>query len=795
MKRSSVVVVLAFAVAGCGAQAVQQNPNADLGGPAPDLIGADLAGADLTPPPGSDLAGVDLAKLPGVDMAGADLSRCVDTCTSGATICDTGELRTCAMQSTGCLDYGPPQACPSGGLCRTDHCEGSCTTGDKSCAGNLLVACTSAGMWATQQVCSQTCDPVGLKCSSSTSCTPNERRCNSNQVQACNSTGTAWLGISSCLASCSAGLCTGACTPGQTRCNSGTPETCNAGGTAFVAGSACSTTCIPSLGTCADAALTIDANAAATLDGDHWYDGDVVIKNASVLNVASGRLTIHAKNVVLDATSSITVTAAGTDGRGAGTDGASKTCGYSCNFSGYIYNYNSPSTLVGGGGGGHAENGVAASVIGYNGGGGSCGTCYVNSAAGAVYAQADNDLDQGAAGGACSGTPGGKGGGLIVIDAETITIDGQITADGQSGSGCAGGGGGGGIVLRATKSLSATGTLSAQGGLGGGSGAGAGGRGPIKLYYGDAKTLTGTYKGIAFQTFLPPQDVNSSTHPRQDLWYNDGFQTFDLAWSKPFINSAGYYPKLNTTFAFVPGPSNMSIYQDVESVSYMPAALIAGTNYFHVDTLGPTSALATAEARFIVHINSTPPSVASTNHSDQNTWVDDDSPYFTWTLPQSDPNFRTFYWVFDRFKETQPTNADAAIPLDMTDPASSKRLLLPGKAPGVWFFHLVAEDTMGYLTKQAALFQVLIGPAGGPGKGSVSGRVSDGANNISGAEVSLNRGLFVTTTASDGTFSFPSSVWAQDYEIRVRKTGYSDFMSTITVASGMTTSINPVMTP
>ena len=46
-------------------------------------------------------------------------------------------------------------------------------------------------------------------------------------------------------------------------------------------GVTCATSCVASTGACAETGLVIDANANQTLDGERWYDGDVVIKNSS----------------------------------------------------------------------------------------------------------------------------------------------------------------------------------------------------------------------------------------------------------------------------------------------------------------------------------------------------------------------------------------------------------------------------------------------------------------------------------------------------------------------------------
>jgi hypothetical protein len=725
---------------------------------------------------------------------GACVASCTDKCTLGTKQCSGTQIQTCSVQTSGCLDWDAAVACTGGLTCVSGACVVQpCTTGDTRCNGTVVESCDSAGKWQTQQVCAQSCDTTTKACATtSVTCTPNARRCSGTTIQVCNSTGTAWLAVQTCANACSGGLCTGACSPGAKRCNGNVPETCNAGGSAWTAGTTCTTACIDATGACADAAQTIDANANAVLEGEHWINGDLVLKNSSVLTSKTGNLIIHAKNVTIDASSQIVVQATGSDARGKGANGQTGTCSYWCTYSGYTYYYTSSAVNVGGAGGGYGASGTTSSVVGYA-GSSSCSSCSVTSAGGGAYAIADDEAAPGAAGGDCSGNAGGKGGGLLAIYADNIQIAGTITANGQAGTNCAGGGSGGAIILRATGDLTFSGTLSATGGAGGSSGGGAGGNGVVKLLYGNTKSLTGTVYGTKFQSFMPPFDVVSTSHPDPTRWYNDGFSSFELAWSKPFTNGAGYYYNLNTTYGTVPAPAT-SLYLAGESILYPPSGLVSGTNYFHVDTVGPFANVGTVEHRFKVLLNTATPTISSTSHPSGSTWYANVSPYFSWTVPHSDADVTNFYWVFDPYPSTIPTKTANKIPMDLITPQNSKQLLLPNQPVGIWFLHVIAEDTMGYLTKTAASYRVQLGP--NPGQGSISGFVKDGSGNaVSGATISLNRGLQTTTTSATGNYAFPSSVWAQAYEVTASKSGFKDSVSNTTVTSGSTSTVNFTLTP
>ncbi|HEY7371526.1 MAG TPA: carboxypeptidase regulatory-like domain-containing protein [Polyangia bacterium] len=730
---------------------------------------------------------------------------CTDKCTAGSALCAGDQIQQCALQASGCYDYAAAAACPNGDVCRANACvPPPCVVGATRCGASAVEMCDGSGTFVAQQICSQACDASTKQCVDTTTCTPSAWRCAGNVVEQCNPTGTAWRTVVSCAGSCAAGACTGTCTPGQKQCNGNVPETCNAAGTGYTQGTACSTSCYR--GDCAGTGLVVDGNANATLDGDNVYTGDVIIRNTSTLRAPSGVLRIRAKNVTIDVSSSLIIQPTGDNAAGRGQDGGSKTCQFCCFYSWCLCTYCYPSDpiTVGGGGGGHGLAGTTA-VTGwqYNGtcDGGGMGKCSASSSGGAAYGRPDIDETVGSGGGACtSGTPG-HGGGLLVIDAETITVAGTISAMGEAASGCAGGGSGGMVILRASQNLTVTGAVWAQGGAGGGTLGGAGGNGVVKLLYGDAKTITGAVMGVTYQSLIPPLDLSSATHPDPSRVYNDGAPSFDLAWSRPFSTTNGYYRATNATLSFVPTADASSRFQTGEAAVFAPSPLASGVNYFHAVSVGPAAVLGTVESRYPVKVNSSVPSVASSSHADSATWYNNPDVFISWTLPAGIANtdVKAFYWVLDRFKTTIPTKQDNRQPMSLTDPASSMRLLLPGNAQGVWFFHVLWEDSMGYLTKSAATFQFQVGPTAGLGTGGLSGTVSQAGSPgtlLSGVSITLNRGMATGTTNTSGVYTWASNALvAESYEIRASKTGYADYVGTVTIVSGQTTIFNFAMTP
>ena len=120
--------------------------------------------------------------------------------------------------------------------------------------------------------------------------------------------------------------------------------------------------------------------------------------------------------------------------------------------------------------------------------------------------------DLGSGGGAWENADGGDGGGLIRINAESILLNGVISANGADSGGSAAGAGSGGTVNITTVDLTGTGSIQATGGNGGAGGGG----GRISLLRSGQLTLptshfsvlggVGSYGTGAEGTLYPPRD-------------------------------------------------------------------------------------------------------------------------------------------------------------------------------------------------------------------------------------------------------------------------------------------------
>ncbi|HEY2748133.1 MAG TPA: carboxypeptidase regulatory-like domain-containing protein [Polyangia bacterium] len=692
-----------------------------------------------------------------VCSGGNCVTSCTDQCAMGDERCvGSDSLQTCNMQASGCLDWSLAQLCPGGGTCTSNMCI-TCTNGAMRCSAiGDIEACVN-GAWTQTSSCAFGCS-MGA-CINTVNCTPGAYQCNGSAVEICNSAGSAWLWSSNCTVACSAGLCTGGCAPGAARCNGTNVETCDATGTTWTQSAMCGATgCDAATSSCILPSLTVSTNT--TMEGTVVVAGAVEVMANATLSTNTG-LTIRAKTIAVDQGGAIVA-----------NPGAANSAADATNASSY-----------GGCGGGNAGGGSA----GY---GGYC-------TAGVGFGSAnDSAVGHGGKGGSgYGGVAGGLGGGVVqLIAGSAITIAGRVSADGTTGSingSYAGGSGAGGGVLLASDSvtIAGTGIVSAAGGAQvntsytyGYGGAGAPGR--VKILYGSQVTTSGSVSGTLTKGLLPPITITSTTHPDPTLTYNDAFNAVALSWNQPYPTRLGYYVLFDRNNYNPPTTTNGGMFLANELQSIDPSQLTSGANYFHIVTEDNMSNIGLVESVFRININTAPPALTSSTHT-PGTWSTNHNPYFTWSMPTANSNYQGVRYVLDHYANTIPTQVTGTF-----IPTTQEKLQLSNLADGIWVLHMITVDQQGYQTKAAAHYQAWIAtttPATGTASGQISWINMGTAQTITGATVTLNRGLFTSTaTASDGKYNL-TNVPAGTWEATASAAGFNPVTKTITVTGGMAT--------
>lgn len=256
-------------------------------------------------------------------------------------------------------------------------------------------------------------------------------------------------------------------------------------------------------GTGADGDLVVDGiqfpqGAPYAMADGKDYTSVTLVNGGWIAAPADGTLSFRVKGpLTVCSLCGITATGQGLAGGG----GGASTSLPGANGSGLGGGIGGGAGAVSGGGGGGAGHAGAGAAGGVNAGspGGSGGTGYGDADQGDAFENVNLALGSGGGGGGrggvSNGAGGGAGGGVIQVTAESVDIQGAVTAAGAPGSnalasGGGGGGGSGGAVWLTAVSGTVSGPLSVAGGSGGAGGlsGGSGASGYVRV---DSDTVSG----------------------------------------------------------------------------------------------------------------------------------------------------------------------------------------------------------------------------------------------------------------------------------------------------------------
>ncbi|HUB08134.1 MAG TPA: hypothetical protein VMB50_14090, partial [Myxococcales bacterium] len=240
------------------------------------------------------------------------------TCVLGSAVCDSnGNVDTCEASGS-CTTFVQTATCGGGqtcqnGACVDQGCGNGCTTppGPTCQDANTALSYEADGGVCNNGACDYpstlTACPNGCSggvCVPAAACSPGATRCNGAEVEVCNADGTAWLLVTACPTTCTAGLCDAPCAPTSTRCDGTNVDTCSDAGTAWeLDTSSCTDGCVS--GSCIQDSLVVDGQTV-TMDGVHTYANGVVVKNGGSIQVgATGSLTLVAASIDVEISSSI----------------------------------------------------------------------------------------------------------------------------------------------------------------------------------------------------------------------------------------------------------------------------------------------------------------------------------------------------------------------------------------------------------------------------------------------------------------------------------------------------------
>jgi hypothetical protein len=724
---------------------------------------------------------------------------CFPTCTPGTSICQGNATRSCEQQSNGCNGWqGTPVACANGEVCSGGicggHCTNQCAAGSQQCSGAGFVVCvqSTGGCtdWANPTQCpaGQTCSGGQCVQTCQNQCTQGGTRCTtSGLVENCvmEASGcTDWtLGVA-CPAgqSCSGTSCASTCVPGQTQCNGNQALSCGSSGTWTATTCTTSQTCANGLcvnPTCAGGCSTppgatcSDANTRVTyapsgtcINNQCVYSPtqtacpfgcvqggclsattctpnalSCVGNQVEVCN-ANGSAWLFAQNCTGTCTNGLcdapcqpaaircngstveTCNTAGTQWVPAATACAQGCLAGACLANQLVvdgqtvqmsgeYHY---STLVDVKNGGQIQVGPGLKLALY---------------APTINVEISSSITGTATSSPCQAPPDDVAQGIVLV-ADQITINGSVT---WSGSGCSVDG----IVIRAD-TINGSGTVSSTE--------------RSLLLYGTGGLAPGLGIAKAVTSLMPPQAITSVNYPA-GATYNDDGPVPVFSWSRPYSTVAGYYYLV----ASAPGsvPTATSTLLSVEALA-LAAAPSPGNTYLEVVTMDVNGVVGVVPHEFEITVQAVPPGLTSSTDPTQGTYSANTSVVVAWG--GGNPGLG-YYYVFDNFPSTRPTVQTGTFEATNKNPA---QVLLQNVAPGQWWFHMIALDSMGYPTKSASHYEIDVGQT--PAPGTIAGTVTDSqGSGIVGAEVVVQRGLYTVKTTAGGVYTFGNTIPAGTYEV------------------------------
>ena len=448
-----------------------------------------------------------------------------------------------------------------------------------------------------------------------------------------------------------------------------------------------------------------------TLFGDHTYD-KVHLHNSALyvdpytgFDDGRGFLRLYADSIIIDQYSQINA------------NGAARS-----------YDNSNPGSFNGAGYGG--QGGGSSSPTG-----------------GSIYGE-NTVLDMGSRGGGEQPTESAcSGGGAILLNANYILIEGTITTDGSSGSsgqtgGCHpdcldpgnGGGSGGHILIETTAiDIAATGLLSADGAPGGtgaihntdfsanGGGGGGGGRiyistvsiennGTITLFGGAGGQGVGSSGGDGYygqdgeiQVEIDSTGlldwISSITHPDQTLYYLVNQPEMQLAVEEDID---GFFYEISNSSALNVDIESYYINSDGDTTLFVLDPISDGTWYFNAIPFSSEGILLNAQGLSYQLNIATEETIiiTSSSHADSDTWYENSSVVINVYQPDG---INTFHYDFDHSPFTVPIIGEST-------PTTNSTWVIPSLEDGVYFLHIIPEDSAGNVLEMPIRKRFNVGP-------------------------------------------------------------------------------------
>jgi hypothetical protein len=653
------------------------------------------------------------------------------TTTAGSTTTTAGSTGTTAGSTTTTAGSTGTTAGSTSGSTGTTGCTNACTIGSVSCSGNQVLTCQSVGGCA-QFVAGATCSGTQT-CQNGVCADPTcAGGCNTPPGASCQDPNTRVTFSSS-----------GTCNNGQ----------CSYGATLQACAYGCSQgVCLPQP-TCTPSATRCNGTQVETcnVNGTAW----LFTENCSS-TCSAGLCDAPCTPSVTRCNGAVVDTC---NGAGTAWVPAASACASGCIAGGCL----EPSLTVSGSTvylqGEHHYSGtvtveLGGQIIAGPGPDGGAATGQLTIYAPEIDINQSSSIAGSVSVGPCVADPDDVASGIRLI-ANVVRINGTLN---WSGTACSVDG----IVVRAD-TINGSGTVSVPSGR-------------SLLLFGTGGVAPGLNVGSAVKSLMPPARITSANFPAGGLYNSDAPPPL-FSWDRPYSTVSGYYYVSGSNAAAV--PTSISTFDSTEALA-LQSPPPSGTSYLNVVSADTNGNVGTVPHRFAIRVQGAPPVLDSPTNPVEGQYTSNPAVTVRWQAGSGNPGVG-YYYVFDHYPDTRPTAQTGTFVAPDKNPP---QIFQANVAPGRWWFHMIARDSMGYLTLRAAHYEVDIGSA--PATGTLAGTVSDGTNNLAGASIVIQRGLYTGKTDTNGIYDFNNSLPAGTYEVVASKAGFQSVQKTVTVNASQT---------
>ena len=202
---------------------------------------------------------------------------------------------------------------------------------------------------------------------------------------------------------------------------------------------------------------------------------------------------------------------------------------------------------------------------------------------------------------------------------------------------------------------------------------------------------------VRIDTFAPPPEPVSTTHPEAEKWYSNNMPVFQWQPPQDMSGIEGYYYLVDEMPNTLP-TEKAGIFIDTNMVKIK--SLEDGIKYFHIvskDKAGNTGTKA-SHLRINIDTHTLPPIISSRTHPDEKSWYNSKRVELHMAKPHDLSGIEGFYYLVDQRPDTEPHENECIY-------KTTSDVELSDKQDGMWYIHVKSKDIAGNISRDTTHFR------------------------------------------------------------------------------------------